>query len=128
MNGRTFRASACVGSVLAMLLSAAPTSAPASAQAAVVRGLSTSAPAVLHPAGGPRQPSNHPARDAVLQGHQAKPSKRYYHGIVNRFSVGDSDRVGGIGINDVTMKRGVIGTGAVNVPAHARPPLIRRPR
>jgi hypothetical protein len=128
MKGRTFSASAYVGSALAMLLSMAPISARASAQAAVVRGLSISAPAVLHLAGGPRQPSNHPARDAVLQSHEARPSKRYYHGIVNRFSAGDSSRLGGIGINDVTMKRGVIGTGAVDVPARASSPLIRRPR
>jgi hypothetical protein len=127
MNGRTFSASTCVGSALAMLLAAAPMSAPASAQATVVRGLSISAPAVLHPAAGPRQPANSPARDAALQGREAKPSKRYYHGIVNRFSAGDSGSLGGLGINDVTMKRGVIGTGAVNVPAQARSPLIRRP-
>ena len=121
MNGRTFRASACAGSALGLLLSVQPMSA--SARANVVGGLSVSAPAVLYRAGGP----NHLARDSI-ENHATTSSKRYYHGIVNRFSAGGSSTFRRMGINDVTMKRGVVGTGAMNAPARASSPLIRRPR
>jgi hypothetical protein len=139
MRGTILRARKCVTLSAAVLLAIGLMSVPASAQASTSDdSLSSGELAVLlllgKGAAGVRAKSRTYARmpqpyaGGLAGSSLPAAQQRFYPGMIHRFSAGDRSGLARHGINDVTMKRGIVGTGAMPVRAFSGSPPFRRPR